>query len=176
MIKKYNLEICGNYRTGQTNIDSTYVQSVDEAITFAKKVGFPEHGIIIKKRNRIYKNITTEQELVATVGHLLSGFFTKKVLLETDMRAHKNPSRRIAIEQATLHLIQMMQSFCPRCGIPGFGVKEYSKTSKCSCCGFPTEFPTHEIYQCQSCAHSEIKPIDSQELFTDPMYCSRCNP
>ena len=64
---KNNLEIRGDYRTEETNMDGQYIQNIDEALAFARRIGFPEHGVIVRKskdsKSDIYKNISTEKEL-----------------------------------------------------------------------------------------------------------------
>lgn len=45
-----------------------------------------------------------------------------RVLLETDMRAHCNPTRMAAIRQLSFLLVRRLSSLCPSCGAPGWAV------------------------------------------------------
>lgn len=160
-------------------MDGGYVKSVEEALNFAQKIGFPDHGIIIKKskysKYGINKNIITEEDIVLTVTKMLKGIFTKRIYIETDMRAHKNPTRMRAIEQATINLINNIQSLCPKCQNPGFVAVDTKKGLKCSACLLPTSLPIYEIHKCSSCNYEDKKNTTYGDS-ADPMYCDYCNP
>ena len=178
--KKNNLEICGYYRSSDTNMSGQYVESADEALDFAKNVGFPKHGIIVRKNQNgnfgINKNIKTQNELVEIVKKMLTASFTKKVYIETDMRAHRNPTRMKVIKKATANLIKKLLSTCPQCHAPGFIVTEIEKGLKCIHCGLPTELPQNEIYRCNKCNFQEKKRVKKYGKNADPKFCSFCNP
>jgi hypothetical protein len=44
--------------------------------------------------------------------------------VETDMRAMYNPSRMTVIQNATKKLVEKINSCCPNCNIPGFGITD----------------------------------------------------
>ena len=178
--KKNNLEILGHHRTEETNMDGRYVNSVDEALDFINKIGFPEHGVIVRRskdgKYGIHKNIKTQEDLVDRVTKMLNSIFIKKVYLETDMRAHKNPTRMRSIEKAMLDLIKNMKSLCPQCETPGFVITDIKKGLRCSSCLSPTGLPINEIFVCKKCAYTYTKPITIYGETADPMYCDYCNP
>lgn len=180
MDKKHNLEIKGHHRTSDTNINGRYVMNAEEALTFAKEIGFPEHGIILRKDENkntdIYKNIQTQEELVSKTNQILSGFFNKRAFIETDMRAHKNPTRMKAIEKATENLIDNIFSICPKCFMPGFIAVNFEKGLKCSLCSSPTSLPESDIYVCDKCRFTEKRKTIKYGNFADPKYCINCNP
>ena len=177
---KNGFEIRGHHRTSEINMDGEYVSNVGEALDFAKKIGFPETGIIVRKSENgsigIYKNIDTHEDLIEKVTKILSWPFTKKVFLETDMRAHKNPTRMVAIKNATEDLLKNISSVCPKCSAPGFIVVNFEKGLKCSLCGMPTELPTEDIYQCSKCKYEERKLVTKYGKNADPQHCGYCNP
>lgn len=178
--KKNGREIRGHYRTPKTNMDGQYVATIEEALKFARAIGFPEHGIIIRKsehgRSGIHKNIQTEKELIETASKMLTGLFTKRIFVETDMRAHRNPTRMEAIKNATEDLIKNIKSLCPKCQAPGFVVVEYEKGLKCSLCGMSTDLLLNDIYQCGVCNYAEKKLVNKYGKTADPQYCGYCNP
>lgn len=178
--KKHNREIRGHHRTPETNMDGQYVASVEEALEFARSRGFPTHGVIVRKsehgRLGIHKNIQSEEALVEKVSGMLSGLFTKKIFVETDMRAHRNPTRMKAIEKATENLIQNIASLCPKCRAPGFVVIDFEKGLACSFCNIPTDLPLNDIYHCDACDHREKKVVTKYGKAADPQYCGYCNP
>lgn len=175
----HNIEITGQNRTPETNMAGQYVSSVTEALDFAKKIGFPEHGILIRKKeggnNSLHKGITTEEELKQHVNKLLKSFFTKKIYLETDMRAHMNPTRIQNIKIATENLIENAKSKCPNCETPGFCVTDIRRGLPCCRCALPTESPLASIKKCQRCAIEVEVPIEHTQC-EDPSLCERCNP
>lgn len=178
--KRNGYEIRGHHRTSETNIDGLYVTTVREALDFAEKVGFPEHGVIVRKsesgRFGIHKNIQTEDVLKETVTKMLGGMFTKRVFIESDMRAHRNPTRMKAIKKATEDLIQNITSLCPKCQAPGFVVVDFEKGLPCALCRIPTDLPLNDTYQCNVCSHEENKRVTKYGEASDPQYCGYCNP
>jgi len=178
--KKCGYEIRGHHRTSETNIGGQYVATAEEALDFAKKVGFPEHGVVVRKSKNghfgIRKNIQTEEALIGAVNKMLSSFFTKRIFIESDMRAHRNPTRMKAIGKATEDLIKNITSLCPKCQAPGFVVIDFEKGLKCSICGIPTDLPLNDIYQCSICGHSDKKRITKHGNTAYPQYCGYCNP
>ena len=73
--------------------------------------------------------------------------------IETDMRAHRNPTRMAAIERATLDLVRRYNSRCPICGHPGFDITERRSGLPCAWCGTPTFVIKTEVLCCQGCGH-----------------------
>ena len=177
--EKNNLEIRGHHRSSDATIAGEYVKDVDEALAFAKKNGFPKHGVIVRKSetstNHIYKGITTEEELRQRVSKLLSGLFVQKVYIETDMRAHMNPTRMENIRKATEDLVKNIQSECPECGAPGFCIVTSKKGLPCRICKKETESPLAYIKKCQKCSLEKELPREDK-TFEDPALCDICNP
>jgi hypothetical protein len=177
---QHGYEIKGHYRTPETNMHHQWVRSVDEALAWASKIGFPDHGVIVRMGEQfplgIYKDIETEADLIRSVSRLLKIPFRQKVFLETDMRAHRNPKRMKAIEQATTNLVSRLQVACPKCSTPGFGVEDVILGLPCDWCGAPTELPRQEIHRCHACGFEQTKPIASSSQTADPKYCEFCNP
>lgn len=111
--RKHSIEVLGAHRSGETNMSGRYVSSVEEAVNFAKEIGFPDHAVVIRNKEKgrglVYKGIKTEEELRTRVQKLLSHLFTKRVYIETDMRAHMNPTRMDKIAKATENLVSNLK-------------------------------------------------------------------
>lgn len=109
--KKHNYEIRGHHRTSATNMRGEYIKTQQEALDFADQIGFPEHGVIVRKsansNEMIHKNIHNKEQLIKTVNDMLSHASDKTIFIETDMRAHRNPTRMIAIQKATEDLLKI---------------------------------------------------------------------
>ena len=95
-------------------------------------------------------------------------------LIETDMRADRNPTRMRAIKRATLDLVRRSRSLCPACGQPGFAVTERLAGLPCSDCGEPTSQTRAEVLTCSGCHHRRERPVARRAA--DPGQCGDCNP
>lgn len=168
----HNLEIVGESISLETNFSHCSVSSFDQADEFAKRIGFPEHKLVIVDRNQIIKGISDFDELNQVVNAALTR--SETIHIETDMRAMNNPTRMKAIAEATRDLVQKLRSTCPNCSTPGFSVSEVKRGLPCGWCSVPTDLISAEIYRCQNCGFEQLYPTASQ--VADPMYCSFCNP
>ncbi|MDZ8186867.1 MAG: hypothetical protein RMX96_18700 [Nostoc sp. ChiSLP02] len=180
--KNLNLEIIGEEFSLETNHNHTVVENVEQALQFAKKVGFPEHGLIVmfsedaQGNGEIIKGIITEKELVEAVNSVIKNSPTGKAHLETDMRAMYNPTRMQNIAKATQDLIRKIKSFCPECSTPGFQVIKRIPGLPCGLCQMPTPLTLNVIYQCQKCGFSKEKLFPNGSEYADPAQCMYCNP
>lgn len=176
--KKHNLEIIGQELSTETNYSHQIINTLEDAFSFASKVGFPEHGLLVRKdtsAQEIIKGITTEKDLVEAVETALAKS-SNGIQIETDMRAMYNPTRMKNIEKATRNLIKKLQQLCPNCSYPGFDVTEYKKGLPCAICNFPTSLTIAEIYQCKHCDFRQEVLFPSSMEKADPAQCMYCNP
>jgi hypothetical protein len=177
-----DLEIIGEEFSTDTNFNHQVVESLEQAYNFAKKVGFPQHGLVVmydespKDNSEIIKGITTEKQLVEAVNHALVNSLRGKVHIETDMRAMYNPTRMKNIESATHNLIRKINTLCPNCSTPGFDITRRIKGLPCEMCGIPTALTRAVIYQCQKCGFSQEKLYPEGKEFAEPALCIYCNP
>jgi len=178
----HNLEIVGEALTTETNHAWATVKSVAEAQSFAQKVGFPEHGLVVMTHphtevaEEIVKGITTPEQLTETVTQFLAASANGSVHLETDMRAQYNPTRMRVIAQATADLVRKAQQRCPQCSRPGFAIATQHPGLPCAWCGQPTSLIRSVVYQCSGCRFLQEKPYPAGVTIADPAYCDACNP
>lgn len=180
----YGLEIVAEELTLETNFDHTSVTSVEEALCFGQKIGFPSHGLIAMpnsngpKSSPIIKGIVEEPALIESVRSLLKHY--SSVHLETDMRAMYNPTRMAAIARAAQQLVKAIAQKCPVCLCPGFTVTERQPGLPCALCHSPTLLPQAEVYTCRYCQHRQTISLDQdsslKKIFADPAQCLFCNP
>ena len=174
--KDTSIEVRGYAYSVTTNFRQKTVSTVDEVLSFAKEVGFPLHGVIMRKNEtskKMYKDVQTWDDLDKVSKKLLGGFFAKTIFIETDMRAHRNPTRMKVIEEATKDLIKNINSSCPVCGTIGFSRTQFIKGLPCSFCGLSTDVPGTFLYECQRC---QMKEERKEGDLADPKDCSFCNP
>ncbi|MGE3279029.1 MAG: DUF6671 family protein [Candidatus Altimarinota bacterium] len=177
--RRHGLEIIGRSLSSHTNVKGEWVTSVDEALVFARQWGFPDHGVILRLHQHlpwmINKDIHDEKILSLSVQKFLRWPGVSKVFLETDMRAHQNPTRMKVIAEATEDLIKHMGSSCPTCACPGFSVAGMRGWKSCQWCKNVTQVPLHEIWKCQRCSFEEFR-MNGDGDTADPQWCERCNP
>lgn len=175
---KNNIEIVVRELTTNTNYGGTTVSTYDELFAFAKAKGFPEHALIIKDKEQNFseciKGIQQETELLDAFQKIKNHH--QNIWVETDMRAHLNPTRMKVIEQAANKLINHIQSECPQCKRPGFVVKKVITGLPCSVCETPTESIKSELKVCDGCNYEEELMYPKNKTTEDPMYCLVCNP
>lgn len=176
--KKNNLEIISRELSTETNFNGRELKTEEALFEFANSVGFPSHGLILRKGREenadIFKGITDEKQLKNVFGHLQQKYGS--VYVETDMRALYNPTRMGVIEEATKKLLDKINSQCPQCSMPGFGITDAKSGLKCSLCGSPTRSTLSYIRQCLHCHYLEEEMFPHKKKDEDPMYCDFCNP
>jgi hypothetical protein len=176
--KRNNWEIVAKKVSLDTNHAGQLVKNADELISFAERIGFPGHGLILTtegaEERLVSKGITEEVVLLREFDRLKE--LSKGVRVETDMRAMFNPKRMAVIEQAGLELVSRMQSHCPECLVPGFGPVAAEPGLPCRSCSFPTASTLYLIRKCSSCDYSDHLHYPNKVKFEDPQYCNICNP
>ena len=179
--RETGLELTGLDVTMETNFSSTCVTSVDEANSFADQVSFPSHGLIVIAAPRekpepalgMTKGIVDQADLGRAVEEALRGH--GRVWLETDMRAHLNPTRMRSVERAVQALARAARSLCPACARPGYVRVERIGGLPCADCGEPTGRARAEVLACAGCGQREERPLAGPSHAT-AFDCPLCNP
>lgn len=175
--RKNNLEIAVRELSTETNFGSATVATEGELIEFARKAGFPEHGLILRHaadNTDLVKGITDFRTLLPVFRTYLDK--AGAVTVETDMRAMFNPIRMQVIERAAARLVGKITSVCPTCSTPGFGVTEAVPGLPCGVCSSPTRSTLAYRYACTICGFSELQDYPHAKTSEDPAFCDRCNP
>lgn len=176
--KKNNLEIIIRESSLNTNFNGSVITCKKELEEFAEKIRFPSHGLILRKTDtdflEIVKGITNWEELSVTYTHFIKLYGS--VYVETDMRAIYNPTRMTVIETATIKLANKINTLCPGCNSPGFGITATKLGLPCELCHLPTRSTLSYIYTCQKCSYTKEEKHPNKKYFEDPTYCDNCNP
>ena len=175
---KNNIEIIVRELSTETNFNGSEIKNEKELLDFATLVKFPSHALILRAsktdNTSIVKGITNLEDLKKSF-HLMYNEF-KSVYAETDMRAMHNPSRMLVIKNATKKLLDKINSCCPQCNVPGFGITSAKKGLACSLCSAPTKSTLSFIYNCKKCDFEREEMYPNKKTTEDPMYCDYCNP
>lgn len=176
--KKNDLEIMVRELSLDTNFYGTAISTKEMLLDFAGKVQFPSHSIILRSKpddpTEIIKGITTRSQLENSFEHLMSVYGS--VYAETDMRALYNPTRMGVIKIAVQKLLETIQTECPSCKTPGFGVTDVKPGLPCSWCSSPTRSTLSFIFSCKKCSFSSEKMHPHQKTTEEPGFCDSCNP
>jgi hypothetical protein len=176
--KENDLEIIAKEISTSTNFNASLINNLRELKSFANKVGFPSHGLILRPSKEnvtvVFKGITSWIKLIEKFNYLVNNY--GNAYIETDMRAMYNPTRRANIQIAANKLIEKIKTTCPECNTPGFGVTRIKEGLPCSFCKAETRSVKSHIYSCQKCKYEICKDFPYDKIEEDPMYCDQCNP
>lgn len=178
--RETGFELVGHHSGSLTNFGHAIVSGAAEAMVFAERIGFPKHGVIVighaerqPAPDRFQaKDIETASQLRRAVGQAVER--CGEAFVESDMRAHRNPTRMRAIRRATVELVRRYRSACPACGRPGFVVGELLSGLPCAWCGGLTRAIKAEVRICTGCGHRVQRPTGVTRA--QPGECAACNP
>lgn len=179
--RETGFELTGRHVGPETNFAQQRVTDVESALDFARRCGFPGHGVIVlgacgaSPEPDLFcdKTLKDEDALAAAVARAIA--LTGAAFLETDMRAHRNPTRQNAIRRAAQDLVRRLQTPCPVCDRPGFDRRRRIPGLPCSDCGTPTDMTLARVHACEGCGLEETRPV-AGEPWADPGSCPSCNP
>lgn len=175
----FNLHL--SHLSEKTNYRMQLVESREALDKFAALVDFPSHALILRPSNRecrmpVFKGIYTTEALEEAFFESRKISADGTVWVETDMRAHMNPTRMSVIEELAGKLADRLATHCPRCDLPGWGRVRVKDGLECRDCGSRTRMIESEIAGCVQCGHEEIHyPTDRIEK-AEPAHCDFCNP
>ena len=176
-------DMCGMEVVGQAqgtaNFANLLAKDWAAAEAFARQWGFPEHHLVLRPEreddSRIRKGISAWGELEATFAWALEQSPSGLVFVETDVRAHANPTRQVNIRRAAEDLVMKLRSLCPKCGTPGFWIVDRLDGLPCEGCGSPTRETRAEILGCLKCSHRVTRERPDINTAAQER-CDYCNP
>lgn len=173
-----SLEVVGMAQ-GPADDRQSLLNSREALRTFATEAGFPAHGLVLRPEGpddlRVHKNLATWADLDHAFDKAMQEAANGAVFAESDLRAHRNPTRQALIHQAGLDVAQRLLSACPVCQSPGFSRHSHVPGLRCRACGRRTHLPVAETWRCGCCGHEAQRPLPTAEG-ADPAHCSHCNP
>lgn len=165
----------------KTNYCTDVVDSLAALEKLAKSALFPAHALILRpnrneKKALAFKGISSWDSLEVAYSESQKHSGDGKVWVETDMRAHLNPSRMKVISELATSFADRLATHCPICHTPGWGKIGVEKGLRCEYCERPTDLIAYEILGCVACDHRENQPRTDGLEAAPQMRCSRCNP
>ncbi|MEX1317889.1 MAG: DUF6671 family protein [Synechococcaceae cyanobacterium] len=175
-----NLSVLERRLEWRTNYSHKRLGPEEDPSAWLRQVGFPSHAVIARPadgtRQPLCKGLISAAALREALAACRSAAPGGEVWLETDMRAHLNPTRMRSIRRLGLALARRLLTPCPECRAPGWGLLDTEAGLPCSWCGGPTELTAREVWGCQHCGHRRLLPRRDGLEAADPGQCPRCNP
>ena len=156
----------------ETNYEQTTASSWEAARAFAASIGFPQHGLIVGKPGQAFFHKDCE-DWEALETQVRTALVNGPVWLETDMRAHRNPTRLAMIRRCAEQLASLLQSHCPVCNSIGFGEVSPIYGATCEVCGTATSALKARVTHCTVCRHSMQETVRNT---VPAARCHYCNP
>ncbi|MBY0566605.1 MAG: hypothetical protein K2P70_04805 [Hyphomonadaceae bacterium] len=169
----------------ETNYAYARVETMLELEPFLARIGFPKHAVVVTPGREgralsegapVFKGLQDLGALKRAMAVCAKVSDEATACVETDMRAHMNPTRMASLAALGLKLAQRLAALCPACGAPGFGRVDVVRGLPCSACDAPTEWVIDEVFGCASCALRETKGREDGLSHTEPSQCPWCNP
>jgi len=164
-----------------TNWQSKALRTADEAEPLLLASGFPEHAVLVRPNlfepgMPVAKGLRDRAAVAAAIARSAALSADGLARLDTDMRAHMNPTRLRRIAALGQALAQRLATPCPACGVPGFGRTGSRPGLPCADCGEPTGLVQAEVHGCGACGHHVLQPRGDGLVAADPAACPHCNP
>jgi hypothetical protein len=107
----------------RTNYGQRQLQPEEDPSAWLKQVGFPSHAVIARPADASlglwHKGLHSPAALAEALGTCRRADPEGLAWLETDMRAHHNPTRMRSIRRVGVALVRRLCTPCPSCGAPG---------------------------------------------------------
>ena len=170
--------VVGSAASVDTVVISREVSPLDNLEEIATLARIPDHSVLVRNVDvdpvSMIKGINDVDLLRTVVMEISRASPSGHALVQSDLRAHHNHSRRIVIATAARDLATRLATPCPSCDLVGWGVADVIRGATCSDCGLPTNMACGERWECPHCRASRSLVDDS--LRGDPAACDRCNP
>ena len=162
----------------RTNFSHRDVADAADLADWLVRIGFPTHGLLVRPLGGpvLAKGITDRASLSAVVAQAAARGENGLARVETDMRAHLNPTRMASIRGLAVRLARRLATACPACAAPGWGQTGVVRGLTCAGCGGATNLVAALVFGCGRCRHSHETPRPDGRRTTDPGNCPNCNP
>ena len=129
----------------------------------------------------VVKDIGSQEELFKAAHELFERIDRElpdqkvKVFLETDLRAHRNPTRMDQIKKVAEVLAQRLETLCTKCSAYGFGNQTFRVGLPCEECKKPTSWTKEIEFSCDVCDFVQTQPRPDGLRFAPSDVCDSCN-
>jgi hypothetical protein len=154
------------------------IEATSDLTSFLRRAQFPRHAMIVSALDAttpmVIKGIEDLSTLLEAIRTSTAHSACGRARVETDLRAHRCPSRRRIIERAALDLATRAATACPTCSTPGYGPIRNEIGVPCAWCGRDTDTIRNRIHGCKKCGIEHCET--TRTGLADPGLCGWCNP
>lgn len=172
--------LCDATVSETTNFAHCTARTAEDCRDFLGRIGFPSHAVIVRPNlgstHVIEKGIVSPDAFDAAVTVMAGRSGDGLARIETDMRAHLNPTRMAEIAKLARRFAARLEQLCPACGTPGFGPTRSETGLPCTDCHSPTALVRVVISGCAACSHEIPGPRSDGRTHASPAECPECNP
>jgi hypothetical protein len=145
------------------------------------RIGFPAPAVLVRPHRpvgegRVEKGLRDPARVRQALAAAAAASADGQALLETDMRAHMNPTRMAEIRRLAFRLARRIATACPACSSPGWGRVDTIAGLPCAWCGTATQRTLLEVFGCPACSHRQERPRADGLREANPGQCPFCNP
>lgn len=162
--------------------DHAFAATMDELGPYFDRTGFPDQALIVKpfdtriEAGAIYKGLRCKDDLAQAITRCAAHSSEGRALVQTDMRAHMNPTRMATLSRLATAFAERLAASCPACGMPGYGQVDVETGLPCEVCGAPSIMVRNQLFGCVACSHHEMRPRPDGMTHADRRLCPECNP
>ncbi|MEN9846739.1 MAG: hypothetical protein RIS36_1886 [Pseudomonadota bacterium] len=174
-------EIIEQHISYDTNYATATLTSTADLDRFLTRISFGSHALVLYPEGvpldgNVRKGITDRTEAERILQAHLTTSPNRAVLAMSDMRAHLNPTRMVAIKACCELLANRLNTKCPLCESSGFGLVAAVPGLTCEECGAPTQRARGERHACPLCKHTIERPRSDGKAYASAAECEWCNP
>lgn len=173
------IEVVEGYRTTAVPAMSQRVADIGD-LRGPLLAGLPDQALVVRPSQPAVPQAATITKGITGIGTVRSAVAAAAAdsqdglaLVEPDLRAHHNPSRRKVLTYLAGRMARRLGTTCPECGAPGYGRVATEPGLPCRLCTTPTTLTLHEIHACTLCSHRTRQRIREP---AEPANCPFCNP
>ncbi|MFC4769794.1 DUF6671 family protein [Effusibacillus consociatus] len=175
------IEVVEQKISTDTNYNSKTVSKRNYLGYFLNKSFSPSHALIVRPNSGFipgltFKGLKKVNEVKEAIKRCAAASTDGLALVQTDMRAHMNPTRMKVIGELAEKMAHRLATLCPNCSCPGWGIVDVVQGLPCGGCGLKTEQIAQEVYGCPSCDLRKTMPRQDGVTKSSPAYCHWCNP
>jgi hypothetical protein len=144
---------------------------------FLARTSFPDHAVIVRPNTGgpVRKGLKSRAALARAVQEAADASDDGLAFVQTDMRAHLNPTRMEMLATLAERFAARLARPCPACGAPGWGPVRPGPPLPCQWCGGETLARGGPVHGCAACGH-EAHDTAGAIAGADPKHCPLCNP
>jgi len=183
--RRRNLVISERLEGPPTNFSHSVIAAGADPSSWLERIGFPADAVMVRPHRGdphpsapgpIVRGLHCPQALEQAIRGAAALSADGLALVETDMRAHRNPTRMASIRRLAFALVRRIRTPCPCGGSPGWGLLSREPGLPCGWCGLPTALQRAETHGCAHCDHRAEVPRRDGLLRADHQHCVHLNP